>query len=219
MADSAAHLDDTESADMPERRCLVTGERRPAEGLVRFVVAPESGVGIVPDVAGRLPGRGLWVTARRDVVAAAAARNVFARAAKAPVRVAPDLADRVESLLARRLVDLVAMARRAGAAVGGFEKVRGAAAQGRLKLRLAADDAGEDGERRLEGTAPAVTVLNDAELGQAFGRESLAHAGVLDAAWAERIGREAARLVGFREADGAEDAVTSGPREAGRDGR
>ena len=204
---------------MPDRRCLVTGERRPTQGMVRFVVAPDSEAGIVPDVAGRLPGRGLWVTARRDVVAAAAARNVFARAAKAPVKVAPDLADRVEALLARRLVDLVAMARRAGAAVGGFEKVRGAAAQGRLKLRLAADDAGEDGERRLEGTAPAVTVLNDAELGQAFGRESLAHAGVLDAGWAQRIGREATRLAGFREAEDAEDSGSGGAREAGRDGR
>ena len=204
---------------MPERRCLVTGESRPAQGLVRFVVAPDAEAGLVPDVAGRLPGRGLWVTARRDLVAAAAARNVFARAAKAPVKVAPDLADRVEALLARRLVDLVAMARRAGAAVGGFEKVRGAAAQGRLKLRLAADDASEEGERKLEGSAPAVTVLNDAELGQAFGRESLTHAGVLDAGWAQRIGREATRLAGFREAEGDGETGAGGGRDAGRDGR
>ena len=59
-----------------ERRCLVTGEVRPKAALVRFVVSPDGA--IVPDIAERLPGRGLWLTARRDIVAAAVAKRLFA---------------------------------------------------------------------------------------------------------------------------------------------
>ena len=80
--------------DDPSRRCIVTGEVRPKTELVRFVVDPAGA--IVPDVAARLPGRGLWLTARRDIVATAMAKRLFARAARAPVVVDEGLADRVE---------------------------------------------------------------------------------------------------------------------------
>ncbi|HET6224250.1 MAG TPA: DUF448 domain-containing protein, partial [Dongiaceae bacterium] len=63
-----------EIATGPLRRCLVTREVLPKTDLVRFVVGPD-GV-LVPDVAGRLPGRGLWVKAQRDVLAAAVAKRL-----------------------------------------------------------------------------------------------------------------------------------------------
>ena len=213
--------DDADDETGPERRCLVTGARAPAAGMLRFVVAPDPSLGLVPDLAGRLPGRGMWLTARRDIVLKAAATNVFARAARGPVAVAPDLADRVEALLARRLVDLVALARRAGAAVGGAEKLREATVAGRVRLRLAAIDG--RGDARVDGAATAV--LTREELGQAFGRDAIVHVGVLDAGWAERIAREATRLAGFRDAMAAGGTAgqattdSGGPNGPGRDGR
>jgi len=219
-AEAIAFDDDTDDETGPERRCLVTGVRAPAGGMLRFVVAPDPALGVVPDVAGRLPGRGMWLTARRDIVLKAAATNVFARAARAPVAVAPDLADRVEALLARRLIDLVALARRAGAAVGGAEKLREATVAGRVRLRLAAIDG--RGDARVDEASTAV--LTREELGQVFGRDALVHVGVLDAGWAERIVREATRLAGFRDEagrDAAGQATTDsgGPHGPGRDGR
>jgi predicted RNA-binding protein YlxR (DUF448 family) len=107
----------------PWRRCLVDGVTKPAETMIRFVVSPD-GV-VVPDVAGRLPGRGFWLSARRDAVKTACAKKLFAKAARAPGAVAPDLDGEIERLLARRCLDLIGMARRAGQAAVGFEKVKG----------------------------------------------------------------------------------------------
>src|SRR3954466_15195893 len=80
----------------PERRCIITGESKDRGALLRFVVAPD-GV-LVPDVAARLPGRGLWLTAQRDIVDRALAKRVFARAARRPVAAPAGLAPRGAAL-------------------------------------------------------------------------------------------------------------------------
>src|SRR6185437_10291554 len=140
----------------PQRRCLVTGEERPRAELVRFVVSPDGA--IVPDVDGRLPGRGLWTLARRDVVAAATA-STFARAAKRPVRVEVGLADQVEKLLLRRCIEGLGLARRAGQAVAGFERVRESVRAGKCGGLVVAADASADGRRKLDGGLPVATAL------------------------------------------------------------
>src|SRR5205809_5522732 len=132
-----------------QRRCIVTGEVRDRGSLLRFVVGPDGA--IVPDVAARLPGRGLWLTSRRDIVDRAVAKRLFARAARRPVVAPAGLADRIESLLARRCCDALGLARRAGLAVAGVERVSEAANRGRAALLLFALDGAEGGRRRLTG--------------------------------------------------------------------
>ena len=39
----------------PERRCIMTGERGPASGLIRLALGPDNLV--LPDVRARAPGR------------------------------------------------------------------------------------------------------------------------------------------------------------------
>ena len=118
---------DKDSED-PERRCIVSGEVQPKAGLIRFVLSPD-GL-IVPDLAQKLPGRGIWVTADRDLIAKAADKGLFARAAKAPAKAPDGLADLVEAGQARRVVELISLARKAGLSVAGFEKVKGWLADG-----------------------------------------------------------------------------------------
>ena len=67
-------------SDGPERKCIATGEVRPKHGLIRFAVGP--GGQIAPDLAEKLPGRGIWVSADRAALEKAAAKGLFARAAK-----------------------------------------------------------------------------------------------------------------------------------------
>jgi hypothetical protein len=189
-------------ADAPRRRrCLVTRDVLPIERLVRFAVAPD-GL-IVPDIAGRLPGRGLWLSARRDIVRRACSGEFFAKAARRPVRSTPDLADHVERLLRRSCLDLIGLARRAGQAVAGFERTREWLQAGRAGVLLRGADAAADGREKLErlGAGLAtVTVLSSDELGSAFGRERIVHAALGRGALAGRLVREAARLAGFRSA-------------------
>jgi predicted RNA-binding protein YlxR (DUF448 family) len=97
--------------------------------MIRFVVGPDSRV--VPDLAGRLPGRGLWVAADRASVETAAKKGLFSRSARTALKASPDLAAQVEVLLLRRLLDGLGLARRAGDLVTGFEKVVSTVSEGR----------------------------------------------------------------------------------------
>lgn len=190
----------------PLRRCFATGEVRAKADLIRFVVGPDGR--IVPDLAERLPGRGLWLTARRDIVATAIKRRLFQRAARAAVKVEDGLPQRLEELLTRRAIELIGLARRAGLAVAGFVKVRAALEAGQARVLIAAADGAADGRSKLRALArglPLVEILTASELGAAFGREAAVH-GALKAdatgpgALAEAFLIDTGRLRGFRAA-------------------
>jgi predicted RNA-binding protein YlxR (DUF448 family)/ribosomal protein L30E len=191
----------------PLRRCIVTGAVGPKEGLIRFVVGPDRQV--VPDLEGRLPGRGMWLSAKRDVVNTAVAKATFSKAARQKVEVSADLADRLETLLRRRCLDILGLARRAGQVVSGYEKVRAALKSGQGAVLLAARDAAEDGVAKIGALAPgmpAVTVLTAAEMGAAFGRDHTVHGLLLQGRLAERLLTESARLAGIAGADSSAPA-------------
>jgi predicted RNA-binding protein YlxR (DUF448 family) len=182
-----------------ERRCIVTGEVRPKGELLRFAIGPDGTV--VPDMAGTLPGRGLWIAARRELVERASRRNAFAKAARAPVRVPTDLPDRVEQALRRRCLDLLGLANRAGQAVAGYHKVRAWLIGGQVGLLLQAGDGALGSRERLralgEGRHPGLPVstpLTAAELGTAFGRDACVHVAVAPGGLADRLMTEVRRL-------------------------
>jgi predicted RNA-binding protein YlxR (DUF448 family) len=195
------------SGDEAERRCIVTGEAKPKEGLIRFVVGPD-GV-VVPDVLGKLPGRGMWVTADRAILEKAG-KGQFSRSAKTPVTVPEGLADEVERQIARRVIDLIAMARKAGIAVCGFEKVKSwLAGNEHVRVLLQADDGSSRGKAKLwtpEG-ARYFDCLTAQELGLAFGRQSVIHGALATGGLSNRVVEEAAKLKGLRANDGGDPAA------------
>ena len=205
--------DDKGSVGGPMRRCLVTRAVRPKAELIRFAAGPDGTV--VPDLAESLPGRGLWLSACRDVLHTACARNAFTKAAKMPLHPAPDLPDEVERLLVRRCIELIGLARRAGAAVGGFDKVSGRIASGSPGVLLQARDAAEDGRRKLRAMArsrqaevPVVEILDAGELGQAFGARSFVHVALDQGSLARRVLIETTRLAGLRGRSAEESEVS-----------
>src|SRR6476619_4113778 len=109
---------DDEAETGPLRRCVVTRVRQPKERMIRFVVGPDRT--LVPDLAATLPGRGIWLSAAGDVIETARAQGglgrAFARAARGPVTVPPDLPAVLELALVRRIGELLGLARRAGRA-------------------------------------------------------------------------------------------------------
>src|SRR5450432_2648570 len=148
---------DNEPLKGPLRRCLVTREVKPKTGLLRFVVGPEQQV--VFDPAERLPGRGLWLSAGRDIVETAVAKGLFSKAAGERVSAPADLAAQVERLLGQRCLALMGLARRAGQLRTGFEKVREDLKAGRAALLLAASDGAADGRGKLAALAGDLPVI------------------------------------------------------------
>ncbi|MBT3361985.1 MAG: RNA-binding protein [Rhodospirillales bacterium] len=185
------------------RTCIVTGVQKPKDQLLRFVVGPDGD--LVPDLDERLPGRGLWLSGERDMVNTACGKGLFARAARQKVGLPEDLAGRVDSLIVRRCLDLIGLARRAGEVVAGFEKTKARLREGRGGVLLEASDGAADGRGKIRALAPdlAVVDLFSAEdLGRALGRDNAVH-GVIDRGrLADRLMRESDRLMAFRGSTG-----------------
>ncbi|MBC8239504.1 MAG: RNA-binding protein [Alphaproteobacteria bacterium] len=191
----------------PERRCIATGEVLPIDGLLRFVVGPEGN--LVADLGRELPGRGIWVGGRRELLERAMKKRLFARAAKATVMVAEDLPDQVETAMRRRCLALLGLAKRAGQLTLGYEKVRAALAADRTAIVVTAHDSSLKGRQKLlsgtaggsaEGASPQRVVVDMFmidELSLALGRENVVHAALRAGGLADRFVSECHRLADF----------------------
>jgi uncharacterized protein len=168
-----------------ERLCVATRAVRPVSDLIRFVVGPDGKV--VPDVKGKLPGRGVWVTGTRAVLEEAIKRKAFARGFKRDVRVPADLATQTERLLQSATLDALAVAGKAGLVAAGFAKAAEALEHGDATMLLHAAEASPDGVRKLDAiirrqgdtSVPVIEFLTLAQLDLALGRPNVVHAALL----------------------------------------
>jgi len=175
----------------PERRCIVSGETGSTATLVRFAIGPDDQV--VPDIEGKLPGRGIWVASDRASVEKAAVKGLFSRAAKQSVKAPADLADQVEAALRRRILALLGLARKAGQVMAGHAKVEEAAMKAQVVALFLASDAGKEGQKNAKAIAagvdaPIVADFSAEQLGLALGRPNVVHA-ALTASGAASKGR------------------------------
>lgn len=190
-----------------ERRCVACNQVKDPADMIRFVKGPEDQV--VPDIAGKLPGRGVWVSAERELLQKAITTMAFARGFKSQVKLGDDLIASTEVGLKRSVLALLSMAKKSGKIVMGFDQAIGLAREGTLGLRIEASDGSADGRgkirtlsraiaRELEFADPPVIGCFNAEtLGMSFGRAKLVHAGVKRGKLAKRLHIEALRLSGF----------------------
>ena len=166
--------------------------------MLRFVLAPDRA--LVPDLRGKLPGRGMWLSARADVLESALARGAFARAARGTVRLPPDLPELLRSGLTGRITELLGLARRAGQAIAGFEKGREWVRSGRAALVVQACDGSADERDRFLSGARGLAVyrpLSAAALGAVFGLERAVHVAVAPGNLAAALVNEFERLAGL----------------------
>ena len=194
---------------MVTRTCIATGQTLPTNNLIRFVASPD-GVAVA-DLAERLPGRGAWVMADAASISKADSKGHFKRALGVGLANDDDDISQIMTMLRNRVLSLVAMARRSGIAFAGAGKLL---VDGTFDALLAAQDASERECRKLEnklGVSWVSQTLTAAELGQIFGRDTIAYVGLRGAAargGVALIGNlhdEIMRLDGFYGATGCQD--------------
>ncbi len=209
------------------RQCAVTRAERPTSDMIRFGVGPD--MTIVPDISGKLPGRGIWVEATRTAVAEAAKRNVFQKSLKKQTKVPADLADLVDRQLAEAARQALSFANKAGLLSCGFSKVDEAIGSHHAIALLQAYDASEDGTDRLMRkfiaergaagrTAPVVRIFAIDEMSLAIGRSNVVHAALAAGGPADGFVGKARRLMRFRLSDLSADFTTQGKRPEGNIG-
>ena len=194
----------------PFRLCLATRERLPASRMIRFACSPDGDV--VPDIAGRLPGRGVWVSCDKEALQGLiTAKGGFSRGFKRQVKVSPDLVELVDSLLLQKCISTIGLAKRASALILGFDQVRNELLKRRPGWLLEASDGADDGRRRLLGLAVAqyervrvATALKSSELGAAVGRDRVIHGLLKTGQFTDVWTKDYRRLYEFRRMVGDE---------------
>jgi uncharacterized protein len=207
-----------------ERMCVVTRAVRPVAEMIRFVAGPDGAV--VPDLERKLPGRGVWITASRNVVERAVSEKVLARAFRGKAAADEGLPDLVDRLLEKSALEGLSLANKAGQIVTGTAKVESALAEGKVALLLHARDAAADGVRKLDAVARAAEhdgfprpaesrAFRGEQLDLALGRPNVVHAGLLaHPAGAGFLGR-CLRLERWRKGGNAKGAAIPGPEQQG----
>lgn len=204
-------------ADEPERRCILTSERAPRDGLIRLAISPPGPDGlcqVLPDVLARAPGRGAWIGVDRAALEKAIAgnklRGALARSFKDGALAFPaDLPERIEAALTRALTDRLGLEMRAGGLLTGSDRIAESARMGRVAWLAHAADASEDGNRKLDqawrvgndaegsGQCGVILPLDRAALSVALGRDNVVHLALTDPAAAERLSGLLSRLLHF----------------------
>ena len=198
------------SAGEPLRLCAVSRTHAEPGDLIRFVAGPEGQ--IVPDLTRRLPGRGVWVGATRELVRSAIQQKVFGRSLKQPISVADDLDLLIEHLMLRRLAEAISIANKAGLLVTGFGKVDEQLEKGRVAVLVHASDGALGGATKLNRKFQAlvgpeaferavVKELTGPQLDLATGRSNVVHAAASEGGASLRILQEAARLRRYRSGE------------------
>lgn len=196
-------LCETPSGRLPVlRRDVTSGESADTDAMIRFVVSPD-GV-LVPDVAHKLPGRGIWVRSERSALEIAIRKNIFARAAKRQVKADTGMVEQVHGLLRRRCLDLLGLARREGLLISGYEKILSNVKARKLAWLIEASDGSADGRNRIlaanravQSNAKVCGCFGNADLSLALGLENAIHIALLPGRRVERWSSEMKRLSGF----------------------
>jgi uncharacterized protein len=194
-------LTDTEGS---ERTCVVTRRRGAPQTMIRFVRGP-NGI-ITPDIRARLPGRGVWVEARAELVAQASKKGLFSKGLKEKIEAGPELAETVDRLLETDCLQMLALANKGGAVITGFNKVVEALEKGNLIGLIAALDGSAEGKRKLRQfarrcgvtTAPIVGLFRSNQLDLALGRTNVIHAALVKGGACESFLERCRKLAGYR---------------------
>ena len=194
---------------MAERTCITTGQTLPPHRLIRFVAAPDGYA--IADLAGKLPGRGAWVTASEDAIRKAEKRGHFKRALGGGLLSDDQTIMTIAAQLRARVLSIAGLARRSGILLGGSGKLL---AEGHCVGLLAADDASPRETEKLRSKLAVDWVARNfsaTELGRIFGRDSIAFVGVRASTspgadkLSDILHQEIIRLDGFYGAVGCND--------------
>ena len=194
---------------MADRTCITTGQTLPPHRLIRFVAAPDGYA--IADLAGKLPGRGAWVTASEDAIRKADKRGHFKRALGGGLLSDDQTIMMIAAQLRARVLSIAGLARRSGILLGGSGKLL---AEGHCVGLLAADDASPRETEKLRSKLAVDWVARNfsaTELGRICGRDSIAFVGVRASTspgadkLSDILHQEIIRLDGFYGAVGCND--------------
>ncbi len=181
-----------------ERKCIVSGEVKPKEDLLRFTLTPDGNV--VPDLKKKLPGKGVYVSCSKALLEQAVAKNLFTKAFKQKAKAESGLANLTGEILRKTGLESVNLARKAGVMLGGFDKIIEALRKGKILFLLEATDAGADGHEKMLSAAKGLKVfaLYDTKTtDEALGKINAVHSAFVKSDMADKAYSDFLRIENF----------------------
>ena len=183
-----------------ERKCVLTGEVKETSMLLRFVKTPDSR--LVPDFDKKLGGRGLYVSNGKRFLQEALRKNLFIKSIHLFLKIPEDFLEIVTNLLYQKGLNSMNLARKAGALLTGFEKVKEAVKHGKVSFLIEASDAAEDSRNKMDavkGDLEVLRVYSADELSNAFGKENTVYIAVLKSGISNMVYQNVKRYQTFLE--------------------
>lgn len=170
------------------RKCIVNGKAQPKEQLLRFAVTDDNQ--LIPDFNKKIPGRGLYVSNSRQILQKAITQNLFIKSAKRQLNIPEDFLALVENLLYKRGLNAINLARKAGALVTGFEKVKDKVLKNKAAFLIEANNAGQDGREKIAALLKNIEVFDMYhidDLDKALDKVNTVHVAVMKGDVAEMV--------------------------------
>ena len=188
-------ISDCNSKKIPTRKCLVTGVSIKKRDLMRFVINPENT--LIADIDQKLPGRGYWIKAERQIILKAINKKILFKAIKDDICINHNVLDQIESQIKKKIINYISLSRKAGMAIFGFDKIKASLSNNNIGLLIQALDGSDREKKRMRNQSiPKIidNCLTKLDLGKAFGRENVIHCAVLRSSFIENISFNANRL-------------------------
>jgi uncharacterized protein len=182
----------TASTRLAERTCVGCQQVHPKAQLIRLVCDPTGQV--VLDSHGKLPGRGVYLCARRSCAEQALKRRRLQEAFRREATLVPidELVRAMASVMEERALGCIRIARKAGRVVSGYTQVSRALMSQPVACLLVAADTARERRHEYQGWCakrqiPCRSFLTKARLGDLAGRDESSALGILDPRLGERL--------------------------------
>lgn len=192
-----------QTQDKPQRSCIGCREGGDRDRLLRFVVSPQGE--LVPDLEGKLPGRGAYTCVKARCLQAAIRQRQFNRTFKREVAVpsAERMTEMVAGLMRERILGYLGLANRAGKIVSGSSLVgdalRGASKPGLVLVALDASRSIAEKVLLLASVhgVPARRLLTKEDFGGILGKAPRSAVAVKQGGFIQRLVSEIQRYENF----------------------
>lgn len=189
--------------DMNPRTCIATRKEKTPDEMVRFVLDGQGNV--TPDLQRKLPGRGVWVSARHCDVDLAVKQGLYSRGFRKAVTADQGLPELVDRLLEQQALGLLALARKSGALVSSRSKVETMIRSGAASVVVHCQGASGDGRQKidrlighLEEPVSVFEAFDGEALDKVTGGGNTVHLAIADSGIADKVAQALEKLVAYR---------------------
>ena len=176
--------------------CHITKKLYPNELMIRFVLSSSNVLTL--DLYNEFEGDEFYVLASKKELEKVCRH--FSKKYEIVFQPA-DLVPRIDSILLKRIVGLISLARKAGKVIIGYEKLQRCLSVNKIVLLLQAKDGSEIRKRDLMLPKPQkarIDCLNKGELGASFGKNAITAVGFLKSSFTNPLIFDTSRLESLR---------------------